>query len=164
MASNSASLHVSRVRAELPGLCGLMMFGGDLLAITASILVAVGLRRAIGPGANLAPDWRMLPVVGVFAAVYALFGLYPGIAVNPVAEMRKLSKATTSVFVLLATGLFLLKEGNTYSRLVFVFAWALSLILVPVVRTQVRAVFGGLDGLPGRALCRGGRRSAVGVN
>ena len=142
MASNTTSLLYPQIQAEQPGLCGLAIFAGDIAAVAVSIMLAVGMRTLLGPATELAPHWHTLPVIGVFAAVYALFGLYPGIALNAVAEMRKLTTATTLVFVLLATGLFLLKEGNTYSRFVFVMAWALALVLVPVVRTQVRAVFG----------------------
>jgi Undecaprenyl-phosphate galactose phosphotransferase WbaP len=141
MATTFSPLPFAHARQEQPGRCGLVMLCGDLAAVTVSILLATGIRAALGPGTDLAPPWQTLPVVGLFTTVYALFGLYPGVAMNAVTEMRKLVSATTLVFVLLATGLFLLKEGNTYSRLVFVLAWVLALVLVPVTRTLARALF-----------------------
>jgi Undecaprenyl-phosphate galactose phosphotransferase WbaP len=70
-----------------------------------------------------------------------VFGLYPGIAQNAVREIRQLTLATTMVFILIATLLFLFKEGQTYSRIVFLIGWLLALVLVPVARAQFRSKF-----------------------
>ena len=78
----------------------------------------------------------------MFAAGYALFGLYPGVGQNPVREIRQLTQATTLVFVLYATLLFLFKVGGAYSRIIFLIGWILALVLVPLARAQVRRWFG----------------------
>jgi Undecaprenyl-phosphate galactose phosphotransferase WbaP len=72
---------------------------------------------------------------------YALFGLYPGVTSNPVAEIRRAAAATTAVFLALATLILLFRVVDVYSRLVFLMAWLLALVGVPLARAAVRSLF-----------------------
>lgn len=114
------------------------MMGGDLAAAAISLSIAVLLRYAFDGHFDLSVYLRISATLLMFAAGYALFGLYPGVGQNPVREIRQLSQATTLVFVLYATLLFLFKVGGTYSRIVFLIGWLLALVLVPLSRTVVR--------------------------
>ncbi len=141
--STSLALAPAAERAvPRPGLCGLLMMTGDLAAVTTSLGAAVLVRHAFAGEYELSLYWRLFVMVGLFAASYAWFGLYPGVAYNAVREIRQLTLATTLVFVGLATLSFLIKEANEYSRIVFLVAWLLSLGLVPLARLQLRNMFG----------------------
>lgn len=125
-----------------PGLCALAMMCGDVAAAAISLIAAVFLRHAFDGHYDFALYWRLSASLLLFAAGYGLFGLYPGVGHNPVREIRQLTQATTLVFVLFATLLFLFKEAGTYSRVVFTIGWILALILVPMARTGIRRRFG----------------------
>ncbi len=76
----------------------------------------------------------------LFPLAYAASGLYPGFGRNPVDELRKLCAATSVVYPALAVTIFLLKDAATYSRAVFLLAWAQTLILCPLFRAWARSV------------------------
>jgi Undecaprenyl-phosphate galactose phosphotransferase WbaP len=80
----------------------------------------------------------LLPVLAIFVITYGCFGLYPGISVEPVNELRQSASATTLVFLGLGSGTFLLRDGIQYSRLIFIVSWIALLILVPVSRAWLR--------------------------
>ena len=66
---------------------------------------------------------RDTPIILVFILVYAWRGLYPGIGLSPVNELRHLSAATSTVFLILIAFTFWSQAGLQFSRLVFAFAW-----------------------------------------
>jgi Undecaprenyl-phosphate galactose phosphotransferase WbaP len=125
-----------------PGRCALVMMCGDLAAAAISLALAVLVRHAFDGHYDFALYWHLSGGLLLFAAGYGFFGLYPGIGQNPVREIRQLTQATTLVFVLFATLLFLFKEGGTYSRVVFLVSWMLALVLIPLARTVIRRWFG----------------------
>ncbi len=142
MASTAIAAVIPTEHTPRPGRCALVMMAGDVVAAGLSLVVAVLLRHAFDGHYDFALYWRLSASLLLFAAGYGLFGLYPGVGHNPVREIRQLTQATTLVFVLFATLLFLLKEAGTYSRVVFVIGWILALVLVPLARTRVRLWFG----------------------
>lgn len=142
MAAPSMALALDVRHTPRPGLCALVMAGGDLIAVAIAMVAAVLARYAFDGRYDLGLYFRLAGLLVLFGAGYAVYGLYPGIGLNAVRELRQLTLATTLVFILLATLLFLFKEGRTYSRLVFVISWLLALALVPLMRAQVRAKFG----------------------
>lgn len=140
MASTSLALNLSAVRTSRPGLCVLLMMATDLTVVGLSLTAAVLARHAFDGRYDPALYWRLAGMLALFAAGYAWFGLYPGIATHAVREIRQLTLATTLVFAGLGTLSFLFKEGQTYSRLVFLVGWLLALVLVPLARHQVRSL------------------------
>jgi len=143
MASTSLVLETAvECAVPRPGRCALLMLTGDLIAVTVSLGGAVLMRHALQGEYELSFYGGLFAMLGLFAASYAWFGLYPGIAYNAVREIRQLTLATTLVFVGLATLSFLFKEGREYSRGVFLAGWLLSLVLVPLVRFALRNIFG----------------------
>lgn len=113
----------------------------DLCSLAIAIGVCVLVRHAFQGDYNLSMYWRLWPVLGLFASVYALFGLYPGVASSPVNELRLTSAATTVVFLVLGALTFVLRVADTYSRMVFLMAWLVALPLVPLARAFVRHRF-----------------------
>jgi Undecaprenyl-phosphate galactose phosphotransferase WbaP len=79
-------------------------------------------------------------MMGLFVVVFGAFGLYPGIALNPVDEFRRVLKATTLAYLLAIGGSYLVKEAGEYSRLTVVAAWFLTVVLATVLRGLTRAV------------------------
>ena len=130
---------------RLPGaaqprwLTGATLVASDLLALTLSGSVSVLLwyivERKLHPGFYL----TVCPLLGAFLIAYASAGLYPGIALNPVEELRRLTVSTSVVYASLAAITFLSREGELYSRAVFLLAWAQSVILAPVLRSCTRS-------------------------
>ena len=132
---------------RLPGaaqprwLTGATLVASDLLALTlagsVSVLAWYIVERKLEPGFYL----TVCPLLGVFLIAYAAAGLYPGIALNPVEELRRLTVSTSVVYASLAAITFLSREGELYSRAVFLLAWAQSVILAPVLRSCTRSYF-----------------------
>jgi Undecaprenyl-phosphate galactose phosphotransferase WbaP len=82
-------------------------------------------------------NYFWVPVL-LLLIIYAGNGLYPGIGLSAVEEVRRLSLSTGLVFLILITITFLLKTTAIYSRLVFGIAWIASTILIPIIRNLVR--------------------------
>mgnify|MGYP001237833308 CR=1 FL=1 len=85
--------------------------------------------------------------LGLWPAIVVLMGfswalkLYPGVGNHPVEEFRRQVIIITLVFLMFGTGTFMLKQGTEYSRAVFLIAWAMCVIAVPVARTITKLVF-----------------------
>lgn len=112
----------------------------DLIAIAASVTLAVAVRKWFGGTFTLDIYWQLWPVLALFLALYATAGLYADLPPPPSGELKLLTQATTLGFVGLAAFTFLSREAETYSRLAFVIAWALALVSVPLARACLRAV------------------------
>lgn len=123
-----------------PRRTALVLLLTDVLTVMASLLLAVWLRylwdRSLLWGLYL----DLWPALLLFPMAYALAGLY-GMGIAPPEELRRLSYATSLVFVVLGGATFMYKAGADYSRGAFVFAWGLALVLVPLGRALVRQLF-----------------------
>jgi hypothetical protein len=92
----------------------------------------------------------ILPVAGLFLCIYLLTGLYPGIGVGPVEELRRLTIGT-SLGTLGLMGLsFYLRNVTSWSRAVIGLTWLCLLVSAPLMRKVFRrlAVKLGLWGMP----------------
>jgi Undecaprenyl-phosphate galactose phosphotransferase WbaP len=125
-----------------PGLAASLLGLGDLIAVGCALFGSVLVRHCAGGDFELSLYFRLFPLLGLFTVAYALFGLYPGVTCNPVAEIRRAAAATTAVFLTLAALTLLLRLVDVYSRLVFLMAWLLALVGVPLTRAAVRSLFG----------------------
>ena len=110
----------------------------DLSAFVAAGALAVMVRYVFH--AEFTPgDWlTFTPCLLIFFSVFALAGLYPGIAISPIDEFRRILRASSIVFLLIIGATFFLREGLLASRIVFVLAWLFTILLVPVSRRLVR--------------------------
>jgi Undecaprenyl-phosphate galactose phosphotransferase WbaP len=118
--------------------------------ITGALVVAVDVLAVIGAGwlAALAcsrvnsaveagtytPLW---PVSLLFVAAYAVLGLYPGVGLSPVEELRRLVLGATMV-CLAGSAFNFLSRDTTFSRGVLLTGWALSATLVPLARSLLK--------------------------
>jgi Undecaprenyl-phosphate galactose phosphotransferase WbaP len=118
-----------------------LLLGADLLALSLAGIISVYVRLALEGQYHPSLYWQLWPVLGLFIIAYATVGLYPGVATSPVDELRWTSLSTTLIYLALAATIFLRREGEVYSRGVFVMAWILSIVLVLLCRATVRLMF-----------------------
>jgi len=76
----------------------------------------------------------LYPLLGLFLAGFAVFGLYPGLGLGGVETLRRLTIVTAFCYAFVAAAEFALKVPHVYSRATYALAFALSLVLVPAVR------------------------------
>jgi Undecaprenyl-phosphate galactose phosphotransferase WbaP len=81
---------------------------------------------------------QLLPALVIFYAILSMNKLYPGILLNPPDELKRISQSITLGFLLLAAIVFLSKHSHRYSRGIFLMAWGMSLITVPLLRALVK--------------------------
>lgn len=120
-------------------LMSIWMVLADLVAIFMAGLFSILLRSWLGGNfTNPEAYYSILPLLLLLPFAYSISGLYPGIGISPIEEIRRTTNATSiSVFVF-AVIAFLTQTGIEFSRLVFVFFWILALIIVPVFRSFAR--------------------------
>src|SRR5579872_2248968 len=139
MASAAAVSVYTTASKPRPCFTGVVIAAGDLLAIAVTIAMAVSARQAFNGDFALSHYWRLWPLLALFGVAYSLFGLYPGIAMSPIAELRTATSATTLVYLLLGALTFVLRTPFTYSRSAFLASWAACLFSVPLTRALLRA-------------------------
>jgi len=112
-----------------------LAMGGALACVdffTASFSVLLGFHfwalinpriPAVGPAMLLAP---LLTV-----AVFLRSGLYPGLGLTAVAQLRTVSNGLTLVYLFLTAAMFMTKDRLADSRGGFFLAWLFSLVLIP---------------------------------
>ncbi|MGK7890101.1 MAG: undecaprenyl-phosphate galactose phosphotransferase WbaP [Leptolyngbyaceae cyanobacterium] len=118
------------------------MIGADVLGLVLSSIMAVYVGLFVDQTDLVEPMlyWQLWPILGLFIFAYATVGLYPGVAISPVDELRLISISTSLVFLALQSIIFFFREGEIFSRVVFVLAWVLSLVLVHVSRAICRSL------------------------
>jgi Undecaprenyl-phosphate galactose phosphotransferase WbaP len=80
-------------------------------------------------------------LTALLAGIYAMSGLYPGLVFSAVLELRRLSIATTLVYLLLLTITAIVHIGDGPLRAALAGAWLLSLFSAPLARSAVRHAF-----------------------
>jgi Undecaprenyl-phosphate galactose phosphotransferase WbaP len=115
----------------------------DLVALTVSGGAAVLVRYLLN-GRFMPSDYLpFAPGLLLFFLVFTAMGLYPGIGVNPVSEFRRIVVGTAMSYLLIIAAMFFAKEAAVYSRVVFLFAPVLSIVLLLSLRSAVRHCFAG---------------------
>lgn len=118
-----------------------IMIGSDLVALSLAGILSVSSSLFWEGQFHPSIYWQLYPVLGLFLLAYATVGLYPGVATSPVDELRWTTITTTLMYLVLAATLFLRREGEIYSRGTLITAWALSIVLVWLLRAVVRLIF-----------------------
>jgi Undecaprenyl-phosphate galactose phosphotransferase WbaP len=117
----------------------LVMVATDAAGLLAAAALATYFWLLVNPEAgSYFGLWRTVPL---FLTAYATLGLYPGVGLSPVEELRRLTAATSIVLLALAGAVFFRKDVAGFSRGIFVVKWLLSTALVPLARAAVRRLF-----------------------
>jgi Undecaprenyl-phosphate galactose phosphotransferase WbaP len=118
------------------------ILAADVAGFWTAFISAVVIRHALGGQFLLADYAQFVPLLLGFTVVYAAMGLYPGVGLHPVRELRGIIYANSVVYLAMMAGTFLSKTSILFSRLAFTGAWALSILLVILFRNMVRSGLG----------------------
>jgi Undecaprenyl-phosphate galactose phosphotransferase WbaP len=146
---STAAIHVrapvlvrDRCRSRLSTVCYLI---GDIVALALAWWIAVGGRRVYGGNFHLTWYARLWPMLPICLVIYSLRGLYPAKGISPIEEFRRITVATSFLYISLIVFTFLEHQAESYSRLVFLMAWFLSVVLVPICRGFFRKIAGSRE-------------------
>lgn len=129
------------VPAARPHLSAAVLLTADLFALSVAATVSVIAWTHFGTPFDPQFYLRLWPVLLLFPLAYAASGLYPAFGCSPAGELRTLSTVTSLVYPALVVAIFLRKDAETYSRGIFLIAWAQTLLMVPLARALARAGF-----------------------
>lgn len=118
-----------------------VFLASDTLALTIASLAGVYVRLAFNGEYHPSLYWQLWPLIGLFLLAYGAAGLYPTVGLSPVDELRRICLSTTLTYLAMGAAIFLFREGETYSRGVFLLAWLFSLLAVLLSRFAVRHLF-----------------------
>ncbi len=123
-----------------PILTGLLLLGVDLTALALALQIGIFVASWLGAKElqHYVPFW---PLLLVFPVAYAKFGLYPGVGTGPAEEFRRLTLASTCIFLALGAAAASLNEPGLNARYVVTIAWVVALAGVPVGRWAMRVLF-----------------------
>jgi Undecaprenyl-phosphate galactose phosphotransferase WbaP len=122
----------------------LMLFLTDLLTVASVNVLVIWVRLLLGGSFEVSLYVRLWPCLFLFPVAYQTAGLYhgialyPGVAFGPAEEIRRTVYATSFVYFGLGVASFLSQSGILFSRLIFLGAWAVCLVMVPLMREAVR--------------------------
>ena len=124
--------------ATCPNLTILLLALCDLATLACAGCLAVALRSWAHGVIDFDVYARLWAGPGLFIIAYASVSLYPGVGTSAADELRRLTIATTLVYLALAAAVFLAKEGEEYSRGALLMGWLFSLPMVPIARGMLR--------------------------
>lgn len=120
-----------------------LMVTADAIALWVATHASVLISTWLDSGLQVTVQDKFLALLGLFVLTYAGVGLYPGVAVSPVDELRRICVSTTLIYLVLGAALLVRREDNGYSLGLFIGAWILSILLVLSGRGIVRFLFAG---------------------
>lgn len=103
--------------------------------------IAVLWRHALSPVYPLSSYFELLPFLVMMLGAFGIQGLYPGVLLHPAEEMRRITVSVTTIFLVMTCSAFLWRNGNYYSRSVFLVTWAAGAPMVLLARYAVRRYF-----------------------
>ena len=116
------------------------LMGADILGFTASLIVGATLRDLLVSNPARPIGGTLLPALLVTLATFTVAGLYPGVGMNPVEELRRCSLSLALSFAAIWSATFFLHDLSS-SRLVYGLAFLISATFIPVFRSLVRQLF-----------------------
>jgi Undecaprenyl-phosphate galactose phosphotransferase WbaP len=113
----------------------------DILTLAVVLGAAVLWRHFLSPAYQLKSYFELSPLVAMMLGAFWIQGLYPGVLLHPAEEMRRISVSVTTVFLIMSCAAFLWRNGELYSRSVFLLTWAAGSPMVLLARYSVRRYF-----------------------
>lgn len=110
----------------------------DSLAILAAYTLTILIRGAFAEDSLWPQYFRLAPFLLTIPILIFLMDLYPGVLLNPVEEFRRLTLAISMGMALVVVATYLIREANIYSRLVFLIAAPLGIVMTLTARWCVR--------------------------
>ena len=119
---------------------GTCLVVSDIFSIFLSFSLAILLRRFLFDDVVLTLFPSLITFIFVYILIYAWQGLYPGVGLSPVDEIKKLFTATNYSFLVILAFTFFSQKSIANSRFVLASAWFLSITLVQLDRWLLRIV------------------------
>ena len=113
----------------------------DFVMLTFLVLLSLIVRNLFGGHINLDLYLNLFSCLFLVIPIYAAFGLYPPVLLSSHTALKKISCATTVLFLIIFTLTFFFRSANDYSRLALLLAWFLALIVMPVWRGVIKRRF-----------------------
>jgi Undecaprenyl-phosphate galactose phosphotransferase WbaP len=110
----------------------------DLAALLLTAVLSELLRYLIFGRFSSTDSMHFVLCVVIVYAVFSMAGLYPGFPINPIEEFRLTLRAVGLSFLIVIGGTFFVGSSPLLSRVVFIFAWLLASVLVPLSRHITR--------------------------
>jgi Undecaprenyl-phosphate galactose phosphotransferase WbaP len=110
----------------------------DLAALLLTAVLSELLRYLIFGRFSSTDGMHFVLCVVIVYAVFSMAGLYPGFPINPIEEFRLTLRAVGLSFLIVIGGTFFIGGTPLLSRVVFIFAWLLASVLVPLSRHLTR--------------------------
>ena len=112
----------------------------DCFAVASSLTLASFLRDAIYESTSYSVFTTIPPALVLVLCSFLSAGLYTGVSLDEVEEVRRLCLSVSVAFLGLLSATFFLHDLSL-SRAVYVLAWGLCLLAVPVLRSVTRGAF-----------------------
>ncbi len=110
----------------------------DVFALVVSVAIGVGSKALLGHELNIVSYLRLAPLILVFLAIYAMMGLYSGVAMGPPEEIRRATISSSGLFLLLSALTVSWRGASLVFTWPLITALLLSVVLVPLCRGAVR--------------------------
>ncbi len=141
MSSQQLNQRVHNIRASLFVMVLLLL--SDTAVIMGSFYLATQIRTALNPYLGPAEFWRIYqPMVylcmGFVVLLFYFNDLYPGFGQTAVKEFEKTSTILSLVFLFLGGTTYFLNIYDLYPRSIFLLAWIIGIIFVPLLRFIIR--------------------------
>ena len=138
LATVSASQEMPTLERVNPCLMPAVLLLSEVCTVIIAGMLAVALRGSFFAGAPVNSYAFIVLFLAIFAAVFWAVGLYSGIIESTIAEFKTLVQASSIGYLIVLGMVYLTKQGHYYSRAAFLLGWALTVLLLPLSRTQVR--------------------------
>ena len=129
-----------------PGLCALKralqtsipLVAADTLGLATALAASVSLTVLLGFESGTHLLWNGVLMSSSLVVANGLLGLYPGVGLNPVVELRQSACATSLVFAIFMAVTRLPQMHAAHSGLILLLAWPVTLINIPLFRACLR--------------------------
>jgi Undecaprenyl-phosphate galactose phosphotransferase WbaP len=116
------------------------LMAADVIGIVLAMVAASALRDFAMGNPSASVSQPVLAALLLVLCSLTTAGLYPGVTINPVEELRRSTLAVTLAFGGLWSATFFLHD-LTQSRLVYAIGYVLTVCLIPLLRSATRQVF-----------------------
>jgi Undecaprenyl-phosphate galactose phosphotransferase WbaP len=114
----------------------------DIIALAATIVASRFLFQQFHYIVGINLSAYLIPIATGFVLLNFELGLYPGVRLSPVEELRRLVVSITCMFTVWAVGLAVLSEGLTVQRWFLLAVYPLCLLSLPIARSWARRLLG----------------------
>lgn len=114
----------------------------DMLALTATIAACRFVYFKLGIAVGIDVSNCLIPIATGFFLLNFELGLYPGVKLSPVEELRRLVVSVTCMFVVWAVGVAVLTGTLNFQRWFLVVVYFACLLVLPICRSWVRHLLG----------------------